>query len=84
VSGFLVGGNAARVRGPVSHAGHTFSLLVPFPPPPPTTLRSLVVNSSHLVDAMLTETEQGKALREMKQLDPGFDEFHFIQEMRDE
>jgi hypothetical protein len=54
------------------------------PPPPPTTLRSLVVNSSHLVDAMLTETEQGKALREMKQLDPGFDEFHFIQEMRDE
>jgi hypothetical protein len=47
-------------------------------------LRSLVVNSSHLVDAMLTETEQGKALREMKQLDPGFDEFHFIQEMRDE
>lgn len=45
---------------------------------------SLVVNSAHLVDHVLTETEQAKALREMKFLDSGFDEMEFLRFMKEE
>lgn len=45
---------------------------------------SVVVNAAYLVDSVLAETEQGRALREIKQLDAGFDEYTFISHMRDE
>lgn len=48
------------------------------------SIRSLIVNSSYMVDNLLAETEHGRALREIRQLDTGFDEYSFLQEMRDE
>jgi hypothetical protein len=36
-----------------------------------------------VVDAVLAETEAGRAMREMKLLDSGFDEHHFVIDMRD-
>jgi hypothetical protein len=43
----------------------------------------LVVSSSYVVDNLLTETEQGKAVKEMKLLDRDFDEDGFLQEMKE-
>lgn len=37
-----------------------------------------------MVDTLISETEHGRALRELKTLDAGFDEYSFLQEMRDE
>lgn len=48
-----------------------------------TSQHPLVVNSSHIVDSLITETETGKAMREMRLLDSGFDEYMFMTEMRD-
>jgi len=48
-----------------------------------TSQHPLVVSSSYAVDAVLAETEHGRAVRSMRLIDAGFDEFAFVVEMRD-
>ena len=45
--------------------------------------RSLVVNASYVVDNLLAETEQGRALTAIGALDAGFEPYAFVQEMGD-
>lgn len=51
--------------------------------PVPQILR-VIVNAAYVVDSVMAETEQGRAIKEIKSIDSGFDEFSFIAEMRDE
>jgi hypothetical protein len=48
-----------------------------------TSQHPLVVSSSYVVDSVLAETEHGRAVRAMLQIDAGFSEHDFVQEMRD-
>jgi import inner membrane translocase subunit TIM44 len=48
-----------------------------------TSQHPIIVNSAYVVDSLIAETEQGRALRDIKALDSGFDEFEFISDMRD-
>lgn len=48
-----------------------------------TSQHPLIVNASYMVDKVFSETEEGRALREIQQIDSGFDLFTFIQEMQD-
>ena len=43
----------------------------------------LVVNASYVVDNVLAETEQGRALTAIGALDASFDQFSFVSEMQD-
>lgn len=48
-----------------------------------TSQHPLIVNASYVVDNVLSETEEGRAIREIKQLDSGFDQYTFVKEMQD-
>ena len=43
--------------------------------------RRLIVNAAYAVDSLTSETEQGRALREIALLDPGFDQYTFVEDM---
>jgi import inner membrane translocase subunit TIM44 len=49
-----------------------------------TSQHPLVVNASFVVDSVLAETEQAKALREIQQLDAGFDQYSFVKDMQEQ
>jgi hypothetical protein len=49
-----------------------------------TSQHPLIVNSSYVVDSMMSETDHGRALRGIRSLDAGFDEYSFVVDMRDE
>ncbi len=57
----------------------------PAPPflPPHARARRLIVNSAHLVDVVVRETDRAKAVKELKKIDAGFDEAEFIADLRD-
>jgi len=40
-------------------------------PPPLSTHRRLIVNAAYAVDSLTSETEQGRALREIQAIDAG-------------
>ena len=41
-----------------------------------------IIIHRYVVDSLIAETEQGRALRDIRALDSGFDEFSFITDMR--
>lgn len=47
-----------------------------------TSQHPLVVNVSYTVDSLMAESESGRALREIQQLDSGFDPHAFLEEMQ--
>jgi Tim44-like domain len=48
-----------------------------------TSQHPLIVNAGYVVDNVVAETEQGKAIKEILQIDSGFDQYAFVEEMRE-
>ena len=73
-------GARARGAGSARPGSARPRLLTPRPPPPPPPS----LPRRYVVDSLIAETEQGRALREIRLLDTSFDEFSFVAEMREQ
>jgi hypothetical protein len=57
-------------------------LALPLSPPLSCDVCSLIVNAAYAVDSVIVESDQGRAMREIKKIDVNFDQHAFLDELQ--